>query len=239
MFADDLVDQYWKLGVSTPAGPVTISCNRYLMNGDSAQAQQAKIQDVRSQAPAKKPGIFVDGAAFTRTYYGKGLPSDLQHVLQVGVDSGVLPSDKDALQGWADSSLGVDCTGFVSAYHFQCAMMPLGQGVNAGCAYFYSIARRLHPQSFIVWTLDEVQPDDVMVWMNENGVETKSPGHIAKIVGKMGNSLKIAESSGADDGQGHRGPHLNQKMWDGTTQKKGGQCLNIGEGVIIIRTINY
>jgi hypothetical protein len=240
LYADGLVDQYWNLGVTTSAGVITISCNRYLMNVDTpgVRSMQANIHHVQAQAPVRSHGIFIDRGAFARTAVGKGLPSDMQHVLQVGVDSGVLSANQPELQRWADQTLGVDCTGFASAYHFQCGMMPLGDSVNAGCGYFLRMSRQRNPQHSIVWTLDEVEADDTMLWMNERGVETKSPGHIAMIVGKNGNRLQVAESSGADDGAGHRGPRLNEKVWNGETQKADGRCLNIGEGVIIVRTMN-
>lgn len=240
LWADDLVNQYWSLGVSTSSGPVTISCNRYLMNGGSYKPMQDSIQGVQSQAPGKKLGIFVDRWAFLRTYYGKGLPTDMEHVLQVGVDSGVLPSTQTDLQKWADTSLGVDCTGFVSAYHFQCGMMPLTDGVNAGCGYFYRMAKSRNGAKMFVWNLEDIKPDDVMLWMDDSGKETKHPGHIAMIVGRAGNTLTVAESSGAYDKQGHFGPHIVDKTWNGVKQTAAGaKYLNIGEGVIIVRTINF
>ncbi|MBI3683969.1 MAG: hypothetical protein HY235_26645 [Acidobacteria bacterium] len=241
LFADGLVEKYWKLSISASTEPgnrvVTVSCNRYLMNTAGYKPMQTNINQVEAAAKGRK-GLFVDHPSFFRTVLGKGLPSDMEHVLEAGVKCGALASDPAQLQKWVDKSLGVDCTGFASAYHFLCGVMPLGDSANAGCEYFRRMANRQNPGNAYVWSFDEVQPDDVMLWMRENGVETKKPGHIALICGKAPGRLLIAESSGAADQAGHSGPRLNEKPWKDPAGQPGSRYLPINEGVIIVRTIN-
>lgn len=240
IFADGLVDKYYSLAAAIPGKSqvFTASCNRYLMNvpTDAVKAMQLNISKVEAAARAKK-GVYVDANAFGRTKVGKGLPSDMEHVLEAGLASGAIPDDQVKFAKWADENLGIDCTGFVSAYHFLCGQMRLGDSVNAGSAYFRSMALRRNPGHAYVWKLEDVEPDDVMVWMKEDGHETKKPGHIAMIYGTRGSTLLIAESSGAPDGMGHRGPRLNQKEWKDPV-KMSPRYLPINEGVIIVKTIN-
>jgi len=248
LLADDFVRRYWNLYASAAAPPAAISCNRYLINVASANTSdfavriremQAGIANVMSRAQTysrSHSDLEVRSAAFGRTRVGKGAPEDMEHVLNAGVTCGALPSAQLQLQQWADRHLGCDCTGFASAYFSYLGVMPVADSVNAGCHYFRTLAIRNNTASnAFVWDFDDVSADDVMLWMDESGSETKHPGHIAVIYDKRPGQLLIAESSGADDGAGHRGPHLNTKPWAEATGPRGHRKLPIGEGVIIVR----
>lgn len=242
VYADGLVDKYWHL--SFTAGPdddvrrYEISCNRYLMNTAKAKPMQDKIAAVEAVTRGNHKGVYYSRGSFFRATLGKGLPSDMELILEAGVKLGVLPAVQAQVQAWADGALGVDCTGFVSAYHFLCGQMPLNDSPNAGCGYFRTMAVHKNGKNAMVWDFDEVQADDVMLWMTENGTETKKPGHIAMVYGRESGDLLIAESSGANDGKGHSGPRLNRKTWADAVGSGGSRHLPIGEGVIIVRTIN-
>jgi hypothetical protein len=69
----------------------------------------------------------------------------------------------------------------------------------------------------LVWDLGEVEPDDMIIWMNEAHVETRTPGHIAVVyeVDSAKGIIRAGESNGADDGHGHYGPKLTERTWDG------------------------
>ncbi len=251
-FADDYVRRYWRLPVNvrTPQGATcnaTVSCNRYLMNvrdtdtsnfATTIRTMQTGISTVLSRAQAysrTRPDLQVRTGPFGRTRVGKGTPDDMEHVLNTGVACGALPAVEAQLQNWANQSLGCDCTGFASAYFSYLGAMPIADSVNAGCGYFRSLAIRNNGAGALIWDFDAVRRDDVLLWMNEAGTETKRPGHIAVVYDKRPGELLIGESSGADDGAGHRGPRLNTKSWGAVTGARGRRSIKIGEGVIIVR----
>jgi hypothetical protein len=230
MSADALVTAYWTIPVQAqpPGGPAfstVVSCNSYLMNvahGDASphaeqvRARQREIDRVMDEARRRRVPM-PSSDAIARTRYGKGLPSDLQGVLLAGVRAGALPADARALQRWADATLGVDCTGFASAYFVSIGHMSTRHVTNAGAGYFYAAARRLRevvaPGTPVeVQSVEDVRADDVILWMFPGGrQETKRPGHIAVVHGRARDVLLCAESSGANDGRGHAGPRLSEK----------------------------
>jgi hypothetical protein len=242
MASDTFAKRYWALQVAVPNGaPVTVSCNKYLISpytgatGDwvaVVQAKQDRIRALQQKAQAKK--LSVRPNSFTRALYGKGTPQDLEHVLGMAAATGTAGS---ALQTWADNNLGVDCTGFVVAYFDSLGWMDADKYLGGtGCDTFYDMARRLNKTGFIIWNIDDVQPDDIIVWMYANGQETKHPGHISLVYNKVGNSLMCGESNGGGDGQGHSGPRLQTRQWNGETGSGGQRRLKMDQwGVIVIR----
>ena len=72
----------------------------------------------------------------------------------------------------------------------------------------------------LIWSLDDVQPDDMLLWMHEGKKETKTPGHIAIVyeVDYDAEVIYTCESNQADDGQGHRGPRYAERAWKGVKQ---------------------
>lgn len=261
MAADDFVDDYWNLNVTgthPKAGPVrlTISCNKYFMNMmkpkdydtnddakkayDKITEKQAHVTQILGAAQIKK--LPVSPAAFIRVELGKASPQDMEQVLCAGISTGLLSADHDTLQKWTDTYIGVDCTGFVSNYFLE-DISPTGMLVgNINCPWFFQTAIKNNggkKDAALIWNFEDVLEDDVLLWMNEAGHETKRPGHIALIYGASDNGgnkvLSIAESSGASDGQGHSGPRLNEKIWGPIKGDKGARTVGIGEGVIVIR----
>jgi hypothetical protein len=77
-------------------------------------------------------------------------------------------------------------------------------------------ARRLRrafgpAQSVAIWDVNQIQPDDVMLWMDESGHERKHPGHIAVVYKRVEQVLFCAESNGENDGAGHSGPRFTKR----------------------------
>jgi hypothetical protein len=230
MAADALVTAYWTIPVHAlpPDGrafSAVVSCNSYLMNvghGDTSpsaervRARQGEVDRVMAEARRRRVPM-PSSDAIARTRYGKGLPSDLQGVLVAGVAAGALPTEARALQRWADANLGVDCTGFASAYFVSVGHMSTRHVTNAGAGYFYTRAGQLRdvvaPGTPVeVASVDDVRADDVILWMFPGGrQETRRPGHIAVVYGRTRDALLCAESSGASDGRGHSGPRLSEK----------------------------
>jgi hypothetical protein len=245
-FANDYVRYYWNLSVNatSPSGSAVncqISCNKYLMNvaTPGVQAMQAGISSLLAAAQAysrRDPNLTVRTGAFGRTRVGKGTPGDMEHVLNCGVACGALRTTEAELQRWSDAHLGCDCTGFASAYFSYLGVMPIADSVNAGCHYFRTLAMRNNPGNAFVWDFEAISRDDVLLWMDESGTETKRPGHIAVVYGTHpAGEILVGESSGADDGDGHRGPRLNAKRWAEPTGRSGHRKIPIGEGVVIVR----
>lgn len=247
-FADDYARSYWKLSVqgTSPAGtPVRalVSCNCYLINAANAamQARQAGILKLLAKTQSygqRHPDFAVRTGAFGRTRVGKGSPADMEYVLQCGILTGAIDANQAALQQWADRYLGCDCTGFASAYCAYLGLMSRAECVDATCNFFRSMALRNNAREALIWDFDRVGRDDLVLWMNESGAETKYPGHIAVVYGtRSGGEMLVAESSGADDGAGHRGPRLNVKRWGTVSGPRGHRTLAIGEGAIVVRVV--
>jgi hypothetical protein len=143
----------------------------------------------------------INETAFARVKVGKGSPWEMKHILEVGLACGKLAADKDQLLNYVREYFGVDCTGFVSAFFRDTGMALNATGnsrdnpMNAGCRYFYDNAKT---KSGILWNFDDIRQRDVLVWMTEDGSETRKPGHISLIHDKGGsNNLFCRESNGA------------------------------------------
>jgi hypothetical protein len=236
MGADEFVDWYWNVEV----GSVTISINKYLIGGrfagSGAAAQQAQRQRVFSLATQK--GLGPKASAFARAANGKVSPDDCGHILTLAVQSGAVK--EGALQQWADDNLGVDCTGFAVAYYDELGLIDLEKySGGASCPFLLDKARRNHDPSDggpLIWSIEDVETDDMILWMYDNGVESKSPGHISIVydVDDDRAILSCAESSGEDDGQGHRGPRLKDRKWNGEKSTNNRRCVDLDRGDVIV-----
>ncbi len=106
-------------------------------------------------------------------------------------------------------------------------------------ACIYSTRRRGITKSDdgpLTWSIEDVQSDDMILWMYENGVESKSPGHISIVydVDEDRTILSCAESNGANDGQGHWGPKLTERTWGGEKSVGGRRGINLDGGHVIV-----
>lgn len=239
MPADDFVNDYWEID----AGSTTISINKYLIGGrfagTGAAAKVAQQQRIFSLASQKnlKPQTSV----FGRARNGKVSPDDCSHILTLAIQTGAVKESE--LQKWADDNLGVDCTGFAVAYYDDIGIMDIERySGGASCPFLFDRAKKNHDASDkgpLIWSVDDVDTDDMILWMYDNGVESKSPGHIAIVydVDEDHNILSCAESSDEDDGQGHRGPRLKDHLWGGEKSINGRRCIDLDHGghVIIVR----
>jgi len=83
-------------------------------------------------------------AAFNRAKIDKATPTDLEHILSLGVASDHFDKLKTTPQAWADANLGVDCTGFAIAYFDTLDSLSIDRGVYSGgvsCPWLLGIAR--------------------------------------------------------------------------------------------------
>ncbi|MGL4494663.1 MAG: hypothetical protein ACRCXM_03575 [Beijerinckiaceae bacterium] len=228
----DYVGEYHNISV----GDETISINKYMIGDHSVDEGGRKRSAVLSAA--QKQNKYVIKNAFRRANYGKVSAEDCQHILDLAVSTGtVKPAD---LQKWADACLGVDCTGFAVAYFSAIGRIDIDKYVGgAGCHFLVdrAIKGAAAGTAVMVWDLDDVSVGDMVIWMTEKRVETRRPGHIALVSYVMPNQLVIAESSGAPDLSGHRGPKNNTKLWNGIKKENGTRYISIGkqDQVIIVR----
>ncbi len=170
-----------------------IAAKKYVINygkgADLVNEINTKLGGFRTAAKDQMrgdPGPFarnhiiqIDTGAFTRTVYGKGSPSDMIHVLKVGILTGQLEADQQKVAGFAAKYFGTDCTGFVCSYFRELLVMPAEQSpLNTGCNYFYEEAKKT---GAIIWNARDIKQDDILVWMDETGKESRTPGHIALI----------------------------------------------------------
>lgn len=239
MPAEEFVDWYWNIAIGVSEWATdTVSINKYRMGKDEAGPRYDARNKVKTTAQQKK--LFPDSNAFFRANYGKVSPLDCEHILTLAVDTGLVK--RANLQAWADANLGVDCTGFVVAYYDWLGRINMNRyGGGISCPNLVSKAKLNNRKSDggpLIWALDDVQADDFIVWMNEAGKETRSPGHIAMVYDvdyELG-IISCAESAGSTDGQGHYGPKLSERSWEGV-QKSTPRYIKLGKSdqVLIVR----
>ncbi|NIF81325.1 hypothetical protein F3J20_28780 [Paraburkholderia sp. Cy-641] len=237
--ADDFVDRYMNLQAGSSEWPTSVSLNKYMIGADYSSPKAQARAAVRTAALKKHLGP--KDSAFARANCGKVSPDDCEHILTLAVDSGTVQPEN--IQVWADRNLGVDCTGFVVAFYDALGIMDIERySGGASCFTFINKAKHNHRppgESPLIWELDDVQPSDMILWMNDAQVETRSPGHIALIydVDCQQGILYTAESNGADDGEGHYGPKISERIWNGRNKDRGPHYLQLGKSdkVIIVR----
>jgi hypothetical protein len=240
--ANDFVSWYQDLTVEVGDGKtVSVCLNKYMIGYDNTSVTAQARQKVQMLAKQKK--LDPNGNAFSRANGGKVSPSDCEHILNLAIQTGVCKA-KD-VQKWADTHLGVDCTGFTVAYFGFMERIALDK-YNGGASCFTLInqAKKNHRPSDggpLVWDLGEVEADDMIIWMNEHQVETRAPGHIAVVyaVDTDKRIIRAGESNGADDGQGHYGPKLTERTWEGVKGggKAGSRYVQLGKSnnVVFVR----
>jgi hypothetical protein len=240
MAADEFVDWYMKLEVGTSEwSSLTVSLNKYMIGADFTSDRAKARASVKAAAKAKQLGPS-DGA-FTRANNGKVSPADCEHILTMAVDSGVVKPEN--AQAWADKNLGVDCTGFAVAYYDWLSLINI-ERYSGGASCFTLLNKAKHNNRAsdggpLIWELEDVQADDMILWMTEAQVETRAPGHIAIIhdVNYDHGVLYTAESDGGNDGHGHYGPKLKERAWRGRSSGNGSRYVGIGNAdrVVIVR----
>jgi hypothetical protein len=235
MAADDFVDRYMNLDV----GSTTVSLDKYAIGADFT-SDKAKARAAVQQV-AKNNGLSPDPKAFARANNGKVSPDDCEHILDMALQSGVVKEGN--LQAWADKNLGVDCTGFAVAYYDDLGLIDIDRYVGgASCfALLNGAVNNNRPSDGgpLIWSLDDVGVDDMILWMTEAKTETRSPGHVAVIYDfdtDLG-VLYCAESNGANDGNGHFGPKITERKWVGEHNGQGGHFVKLrkSDRVIIVR----
>jgi hypothetical protein len=87
-----------------------------------------------------------------RPYIGKGTPDDIRMVLRLAVHYDLLTPTISEVQKYCDRNIGIDCSGFASAYYG-------GQWMGKGASYYRDNAVKLTK-------LEDVRPGDAIVWQN-------------------------------------------------------------------------
>jgi hypothetical protein len=235
MAADDFVDRYMSLDV----GSITVALNKYMIGADFSSAKAKARQAV--QWTAKQKGLAPDANSFARANCGKVSPDDCEHILGLAIDCGLVKQGD--IQAWADQNLGVDCTGFAVAYYDDIGLIDIDK-YNGGASCFALLNgavnnNRASDGGPLIWSLDDVEVDDMILWMTNARTETRTPGHISIVydIDEDLNKLYCAESNGADDGNGHFGPKITERIWGGEQKGNGGRYVLLGKSdrVIIVR----
>jgi hypothetical protein len=149
---------------------------------------------------------------------------------------------KTTPQQWADSNLGVDCTGFAIAYFDALDRLAIGKGVYSGgvsCPWLLNTARKnksSDASDVLIWDFGDIEQDDIILWMYASGKESRSPGHISIIydVDPATSILYCAESNGSADKSAHSGPRYTERVWGGTKGSGGGKYIELDKGAVII-----
>lgn len=103
--------------------------------------------------------IIITWPDLIRPFLGKGTPDDIRTAIQLAVHFELLEPSKNAIQRYCDANIGIDCSGFASAYYG-------GTWMGRGATYYRDNARK-------ITKLEEIRPGDAIVW--------KSGVHIALI----------------------------------------------------------
>lgn len=239
MSADDFVEWYLNLDVQNDGTSVaTVALNKYKIGQDISGPKFDARNKVLYTAIQK--GLYADRNAFARSNYGKVSPDDCEHILSLAVTTGVVPAA--SLQSWADTNLGVDCTGFAVAYYDYMGWIDIDRYVG-GASCFTLISKAINNRDLsitlggypLIWELDNVEPDDMILWMNAAQVETRAPGHISVIydIDYDNGWLYCAESNGS----GGAGPTYVDRQWWGPISDSGPKWVQLGysDRVLIVR----
>ncbi|MEO8627462.1 MAG: hypothetical protein ABI612_05090, partial [Betaproteobacteria bacterium] len=156
MSAEDFVEEYW----AVEAGSATVSINKYMIAGRfagaDAQVKEARRQKVQILSSQKNLGPV--SSVFGRARNGKSSPDDCSHILTLAVNSGAVKAAD--IQQWADSNLGVDCTGFAVAYYDSIGIMNLEKySGGASCPYLLDKAKRNHnakDDGPFIWSIEDI-----------------------------------------------------------------------------------
>jgi len=181
-------------------------------------------------------------ASFNRARIGKATPQDFQHILSLGVASGHFDKLKTSPQEWADANLGIDCTGFAIAYYDYVDQLSIDKPPYSGgvsCPWLLTTTRknkRPGMTDVLIWDFDDIEEDDIILWMYASGKESRSPGHISVIydTDASTNTLYCAESNGSADKSGHAGPRYTQRVWGSVKGSGGGQYIELDKGAVVI-----
>ncbi|HKU99323.1 MAG TPA: hypothetical protein VJR58_28790 [Vineibacter sp.] len=222
-------------GTAKDPGGATLSyagvkCRRYL-NTKMAFHEEAAPNIDGTLALIRQRSIPVPDYLPNQLKNGKGQPEDMEAFLNMAIAAGKFSAgasggDRDisaAVQTFADSALGVDCTGLVYGYMFRgqdTQMEDIQQKgkdgkwttvqynvlANGGsCPFFYtSYADKAVGDRGILWNPATWAEGDVLLWMYSNGfTETRSPGHCGLVVSAdTANNRLIFVQSGSDAGGG-------------------------------------
>jgi len=235
----DLVQWYWDIQVQDSD---SVSINKYLINypSDALTAKQTRIAQIYSEATAQRLSPRL--APFGRAKIGKATPEDFEYILSLGVASGYFKKFKTSPQKWADDNLGVDCTGFAVAYYDYISQLSIDTSPYSGgvsCPWLLDKARRNKKSGMadvLIWSFDDIEEDDMILWMYASGKESKSPGHISIIYDSNASTktLYCAESNGSGDKSGHSGPRITERIWGGVKGTGGGQYVELDKGAVLI-----
>lgn len=194
---------YHALWVANPVSDSYLQVDiwKYLMGGQSGAYTEASI--VRDGARRADPTAYIDAGATVRAFTGKGSPEDISHTLYLALLAKKVKADNTSLQQYANNWLGVDCTGFTSAY-----LVYEGK-LNAPVHHlptFFSRKARLR------MTLAEVQSGDLVIWWDVRANREAKPagssvGHAVLIETNYQSGLfDTVESAGFNFGKGAVGP---------------------------------
>lgn len=140
---------------------------------------------------------------------GKGAPQDYELALEWAVRSRKIPLVTQAtLQTFCDEHLGIDCSGFVTNYLVACGKRTYSSDLvrNTGAASYFNPAAAVNDPT-------QVQPGDLLVWMDGNAVK-RSPGHVAVVESyaphsAVGGNMRVVEATGSAGAQ----PKLLDSMY--------------------------
>jgi hypothetical protein len=149
---------------------------------------------------------------------------------------------KTTPQQWADSNLGVDCTGFAIAYFDALDRLAIGKGVYSGgvsCPWLLNTARKnksSDASDVLIWDFGDIEQDDIILWMYASGKESRSPGHISIIydVDPATSILYCASRMAAQTSLPIRGRATPSVSGGGTKGSGGGKYIELDKGAVII-----
>lgn len=241
IFADasDLVQWYWDIQVE---GSKPVSINQYLISNSSKKvvAQQHEIMRLYGDLVARK--LSPRQAPFARARIGKATPQDFESILSLGVAADYFKRQHTTPQRWADANLGVDCTGFAVTYYDYIDKLAIDRGPysgGVGCPWLLNTARRRKSPGtadVLIWDMNEIEADDMILWMYAGGKESRSPGHISIVcdTDPSTNTLFCAESNGSPDLSGHSGPRTTRRIWGGVKGTGSGKYIELDKGAVLV-----
>ncbi len=178
---------------STAAGVIEYDKVRKMIEKKCQRIAKGKYRFIEAQTTPEGSGwtktiyygqIITTWPDLMRPYIGKGTPNDIRWAIRLAIHYDLLNASVSSIQKYCDSSVGIDCSGFASAFYG-------GNWMGKGATFFRDNAPK-------VTKVEEIRAGDSIVWQSgvhiaviDKIVETHKDGNLV-----YGVTCMVAESTG-------------------------------------------
>jgi hypothetical protein len=146
---------------STAAGVTEYDRLRKIIEKRCQRVAKGKYRFVEAQKTTESNGwsrTVYEGQILTtwpdlmRPFIGKGTPDDIRWAIRLAVHYDLLEASVSSIQKYCDANIGIDCSGFASAYYG-------GNWMGKGATHFRDNAPK-------ITRIEDIKPGDAIVWQS-------------------------------------------------------------------------